>query len=1590
MDIIKNNWKSFSVAFLYTSLGLMPAYADDTEIYFGGSSIASEGTVNPNILFILDTSGSMKWDFTQNSGSDYERLNALKSSMTSILNSVNNVNIGLMRFTNPGGPVLHKVQDISATAGSASVTVSRQIASSLDDGEETVFGGVVNLANETLEIADKVTSVTDAVITVNNVSDDIAEETKEGNGYRYQGQMIKQSGTAHTSIDIELMTDTGAGSADQYVGVRFSSLNIPISAVVESASLEFTVRNIASQNSTDDLTVDVRGQDVDSGVFASTDYNISTRSQTASVVPWQITSSPSVNNVLASNDISSVVQEMLENRGASTDALTFILDENVDSQGGRRELYKDSGGSYRPTLKLSYGAGTSNQSLGLRFTGVDIPSQVTVTNAYIEFTAARSNDEAANYTVSAENIGNAPAFTTTANDIRSRTKSPTQVAWNGVETWVDGNAYRTPDLSATVQELVNHTDWCGGNAMAFMVDGASTGRRVPHSFDGNSGLAPKLVIEYDASSIPAGGGCANEERSYQINGNNNDAEQKGTSGNDKKANTEGNVLNLDDENKYVGVRFKGIDIPNSATITSAYLELTADSDGSDPLTVTIKSQQTDDASRFRHDNNDNVTSDRTWSSSPVNWAISNWNEDSVYQSPDVASLVQEVVNRSGWASGNDMAFQLGYSSGAGARGAVSYNQSAINSPRLVVHYQVQTAATALTTVRDELIRLVSDEIIASGSTPIVETMHEAALYFKGESALYGKNRSSSSSYDNNTRVSASDSWAGGTLVREAGCDDSDLNSEACKTEYISGSAVYTTPMTESCQENHIVLLTDGDPTDGNESISAIETMIGQSCDGTVGTNSKCGEELAQYLYETDLFEGAGQLSGTQNVTTHTISLIGGGSSWLSNIASVGGGGYYSITGSSETQVVSDLTAAFNSIIGGVLDVDTSFVAPAVAINQFNRLTHREEIYYAVFRPQSTPKWPGNLKKYGLSGSDVTIVDANSNAAVDPDTGAFYDTSKSIWSSAIDGNNVAEGGMASNLPDPDNRKLYTYHGNSSSTTLTASDNLIADVNSELTKAMLGISGESDSYRSNLISWIRGVDVSDEDGDGDSTDFRYAIGDPLHSRPLVVTYDSDPNNDGNPVDAEYYLFFGTNEGVLHVVDGRTGVEKFGMVPDELLSNFDIFYQNQDGVTRPYGLDGESTVWVNDVDADGKIEPADGDHVYLYIGMRRGGRNYYAYDLTDLSAPKFLWEVVGGSGDFDELGQAWSKPLLTKIKYKDGGSSVTKQVLVFGGGYDTTQDSATVRTSDGQGRGVYIVDAETGAFLWGAGEGLTETHVDMDYSIPARLAGSDVNGDGVLDLLFFGDMGGQVWRVDFDSTGTEALAQFGSLQKVGDFSAASDSANTRRFYHGADIALVRQSGSKLLYVLIGSGYRAHPLNQTVTDRFYAIKQPIAMPNSIDNTLGYLNLSESSLYDATENLIQDGTDAEIASATTALNGAYGWYVTMENTGEKVLSRPLVVEGKVVFTTYEPTASLVGCIPVPGKSREYILSVLDASAVVEINNVDGLTKADRSGTLNLQGIVDDTVVVVTDDGTGAFQGTQKSGLELDTDRAIRTFWYQE
>ena len=137
------------------------------------------------------------------------------------------------------------------------------------------------------------------------------------------------------------------------------------------------------------------------------------------------------------------------------------------------------------------------------------------------------------------------------------------------------------------------------------------------------------------------------------------------------------------------MRFNNLQVPRGAVIESASIEFEVDETSSGSTLVTIKGENTDNAAVFTGNNND--ISSRPVTSARVDWDIPAWNTvSSKQQSPDIASIISEIINRPGWSAGNSIVITV---SGSGRRTAESYNGALANAPKLTVTYSTQAGIT---------------------------------------------------------------------------------------------------------------------------------------------------------------------------------------------------------------------------------------------------------------------------------------------------------------------------------------------------------------------------------------------------------------------------------------------------------------------------------------------------------------------------------------------------------------------------------------------------------------------------------------------------------------------------------------------------------------------------------------------------------------------------------------------------------------------------------------------------------------------------------------------------------------------------------
>ncbi|MCI0529435.1 MAG: hypothetical protein L0Y56_18505, partial [Nitrospira sp.] len=624
---------------------------------------------------------------------------------------------------------------------------------------------------------------------------------------------------------------------------------------------------------------------------------------------------------------------------------------------------------------------------------------------------------------------------------------------------------------------------------------------------------------------------------------------------------------------------------------------------------------------------------------------------------------------------------------------------------------------------------------------------------------------------------------------------------------------YPSPIQASCQQNYVILVTDGMSTQDSDNV--LQTICNNGdCDGDgfepnndpaksyPNQGSDYLDDVAKYLHDNDM---SSTLTGTQNVITYTVGFGLGGSDagavkLLSETAQNGGGVAYLSNDGDE------LAEALTQILGQIFEVNTSFVAPVVPVSPENRTFSGSRVYLGFFKPQSgTAFWIGNLKKYGID-ADGNVVDKNNALANYVDNnfdglddrdggtipagfsnGSFRATSVSYWTATADAGEVDSGGSGELLQQSATpRNLYTYLGSSN---LTASSNAFSTANAGITAATLNVATSTD--RDKLINFVHGLDAYDSDTDGNTTEKRdWILGDILHSKPLVVNYASYTFTTGNESDCSInktMIFVGANDGMFRAFKDCDGSEAWAFIPQDLLPN--LQYLNTP--THTYFVDTSASVYIYDADNDGNIEA--GDRVVLMFGERRGGGFYYTLDVTNPLAPVYLWRLsstVSPSGvntDYAELGESWSEPTIVKMKI----GTQTKMAAILGAGYDNSNEdgrygatqtfsgftgphtdvgednvtsSGTSSPVSPKGRGVYIVEVATldvsgvpsftnsGWKIWGYTYGAlttSTTNPGLTFSLPSAVSVLDRNLNGYADRVYVGDTGGNIWRLDIGDT-------------------------------------------------------------------------------------------------------------------------------------------------------------------------------------------------------------------------------------------------
>ena len=825
----------------------------------------------------------------------------------------------------------------------------------------------------------------------------------------------------------------------------------------------------------------------------------------------------------------------------------------------------------------------------------------------------------------------------------------------------------------------------------------------------------------------------------------------------------------------------------------------------------------------------------------------------------------------------------------------------------------QTTVTASSKMTD-----IINCFIPNGSTPLTETLYEAYKYFSGGSLTYGNNSS--------PHYSVAKS----------------------RTNQTMSSSTYDSPMDNTCQNNYLVYLTDGMPTSDTGADSSIWSLTGtntNTCHGDTFPAFGCAGVLSKYMYENDLRTS---INGKQNVSTSFIAFGADvAQSTFESAANAAGGDAF---GASDYD---QLSSVFRTVFNNVLDTNSTFTSPSIAVNAFNKTQVLEDMYVAMFKPETTTHWDGNLKKFKLRNNQIvgrgaTLDSVDTANAVGGD-GFFTNTTKDFWE-ALNANNTdlnitTKGGAANKIPAPTSRNVYTYiASNRPSSFSSLSSHPFSISNTAITDALLGTSTNCTNTtttdtpcRNALINFLRG----DNDGNlSTTTDTRHIMGDAVHSQPAVVIYGNGSCAVNDTADQceiknlnDAVVFVATNDGFLHAIrpysdtDSNNGEELWSFIPQEILPDLINVYRDNplsSSNAKHYSLDGDIRVLKYDINSDGKVDASAGDRVFIYFSQGRGGDNYYALDVTNKDDPKFMWSLDRTNNSPNNLpvvSKSWSAPTLGRVNISGATQNPQKLVLIFGGGYDDDEDSIDYRSSDSYGNAVYMIDAVKGTVLWSQTKTSSGAFARMTHAIPSNVTVLDTDNNGYSDRMYVGDMAGQLWRFDISNGNTAAsLVTGGVIASLGAKEVTSGSEttlrrNNRTFYNAPDVSMITaSSGSNYYNIAIGSGDRARPKSNTTTeDYFFSIRDfnLSAMSQSYYNSLASDPLKIDDL-----ELINGQIDktADITS---------GWKLALDTSlHEKSIAQSATVAGTVMFTTFISNTSVDSCTATTGYNRTYTVKL--------------------------------------------------------------------
>lgn len=677
--------------------------------------------------------------------------------------------------------------------------------------------------------------------------------------------------------------------------------------------------------------------------------------------------------------------------------------------------------------------------------------------------------------------------------------------------------------------------------------------------------------------------------------------------------------------------------------------------------------------------------------------------------------------------------------------------------------------------------------------------------------------------------------------------------------------------------------------------------------------------------------------------------------WGDKISSYGKGGFYQGKNADDVVISFQQFVADNAVTIG----PTSLGTISIPLDPLDQTKSMGTGFFPMVEPLTNinkKTWLGNLKKYYVLNGTLKDSATGGNALyqVVNNKQIINSNAKDIWSAevgtGVDHSVITSGGALNKIPVPAN--------------FTAAENSVNNVSSTRNIWVLNPAGNGlkKVSKTNLAT-----DASAADAIGTTTEYsvekriallnylgyqlalpatppaeltaatinalpipaspyRY-LGGVIHSTPLVVTESASIDAQDKVTSRKEYVVYGSMDGGLHVVDAANGLEQSVFVPDEILTNQPETLVNSGATGNlAYGVDAP---WA--VDNTFKVEASGSETKYIarnmniYGGLRMGGSALYGLDISTPTAPSLKFKITPSTTGFSRLGQIWSKPVIANIRVK----GKVEKVLIFGGGYDASvyendTNKTVTPTGPTQGNALYIVKASDGTLLWSVSSSNTGTTTtsntqkqdDVMFSVVGQPAVRDYNADGLTDVIWFADLGGQIFRVDLNNAAqAKSDADANLAVRTQTLAQLKNDTFTPRFYERPSTAVFKEGQNRFVLVTLGSGNRSYPLVQEPgLNKVYGI---------IDYDAASQDLEKSTFTPSVvvlpTNLITTGILGKTFSAANSVDDATalrnrtkkGWAFSLKSSSAdgyvKAMEETQLINSDLYVSVYDPNALLGG-----------------------------------------------------------------------------------